>query len=124
MWATYAAYVNPTGLATSASLTNRKSRGRAHHQRSRYAVQNLKPYFSSREPATVRAEDLRDYLWHRQAQGAAKSTVEKELNLLSGTINFAREEWGWDIPSLAKSRRLRADFKDADSIRVRWITPA
>lgn len=87
-------------------------------ERSRYRIRNLKPFFGGRELAGLKAGDLRDYLRHRQDQGATRSTVKKEINLLAGAINFAREEWQWDIPPLPKSRRRRGELLELTWDRV------
>ena len=47
--------------------------------------------------ATGVANAVRDYVRLRMAEVAA-STVNRELNLLSGIFRYARKEWGYPLP--------------------------
>jgi integrase len=53
----------------------------------------------------------------RRSEGAKDSTIHRELSLLSATINYARREWGWEIPNPVSGRK-----PGQGEGRVRWIT--
>jgi integrase len=85
--------------------------------RDRYSAKRLYPVFTGRELRTLTPADIRAYIDSRKEAGAEAGTINRELGLLSSAFNYAREEWGWDIPNPAKGRRL----KEPEG-RVRWIT--
>jgi len=43
--------------------------------------------------------------------------VNREIALLSGAINYASRQWDWELPNVAKGRKLREGEG-----RVRWIS--
>ncbi|MGH8644168.1 MAG: tyrosine-type recombinase/integrase [Gammaproteobacteria bacterium] len=61
--------------------------------------------------------DVRNYIAQRKAEGAAASTINKEIGLLSSAINYARREWGWDLHNPASCCKQREPQG-----RVRWIS--
>jgi integrase len=63
--------------------------------------------------------DVRTYIAQRKAEGAAASTINKEVGLLSSAINYARREWGWNLLNPAERCKLREPEG-----RVRWLTRA
>jgi len=87
--------------------------------RDKNALDHLYPVFTGRDLGTLQQAEVRQYTNHRKAEGAAASTINKEVGLLSAAINYARREWGWDIPNPASGCRLKQPEG-----RVRWITRA
>jgi len=85
--------------------------------RDRYSAKNLFPVFTGRELSSIGPSDIRAYIDKRKADGTAHGTINREIGLLSAAINYARMEWGWDIPNPAQGRRLREPEG-----RTRWIT--
>ncbi len=63
------------------------------------------------------AVDARSYISLRKGQGVSPSTINRELALLSAAINYANREWDWNLPNVARGRKLREPEG-----RVRWIT--
>lgn len=87
--------------------------------RDRCSLKHLYPEFTGRDLNVVTAVDVRNYIARRKAEGAAASTINKEIGLLSSAINYARREWGWDLNNRASCCKQREPEG-----RVRWITRA
>ena len=85
----------------------------------RKRVRNLRPVFGGVVLNTLQASDIRDYICQRKSQGVSNATINREIALFSAAINYANREWDWEIPNVAKGRRL----KEAEG-RVRWLTRA
>lgn len=82
-----------------------------------YHMKPLYRWFSGRELATIQAADIRGYIDMRRKEGRSPATINRELDLLSAAINYARREWEWDIPNPVSGRKL----KEPEG-RVRWIS--
>jgi integrase len=85
-------------------------------ERDMYSAKRLYPTFTGRELQTLCPKDVRDYIGERRKAGAEPGTINREIGLLSSAINYARQEWDWDVPNPAQGRRLREPEG-----RVRWI---
>jgi len=85
--------------------------------RDRCSLKHLYPEFTGRDLNAVTAVDVRNYIAKRKVEGAAASTINKEIGLLSSAINYARREWGWDLNNPASCCKQREPEG-----RVRWIT--
>jgi integrase len=86
-------------------------------QRDKDALKHLYPVFSGRDLNTISAQEIRGYIALRRQEGAASSTINKEVGLFSSAINYANREWGWGIPNPARLCKQ----KEPEGI-VRWIT--
>jgi len=83
------------------------------------ALKHLYPVFTGRDLATLTTVEVRGYIAQRKAEGAAASTINKEVGLLSKALNYARREWGWELANPAQRCRQREPAG-----RVRWLTRA
>jgi integrase len=87
--------------------------------RDRMSAKHLYPVFTGRSLREIRAADVRKYIDNRKAEGAKPATINKEVGLLSAAMNYARQEWDWDILNPAAGRRLREPEG-----RLRWLARA
>lgn len=85
--------------------------------RDRNSLQHLYPAFTGREMGSITPSDVRQYIAHRKGEGAAASTINKEVGLISAACNYARREWDWDIANPAALCRQREPEG-----RVRWLS--
>ena len=85
----------------------------------RYALKQLYPFFTGRELATLTAQDIRAYIVSRREAGIFPATINRELSVLSSALNYARREWGWEIPNPTSGRKL-----PVPEGRVRWLSSA
>ena len=88
-------------------------------ERDRYSLKRLFPVFTGRDLRSLTAADIRGYIEQRRQEGAQPGTINREVGLLSSALNYARKEWGWDVPNPAQGRRLREPEG-----RVRWLSKA
>jgi integrase len=88
-------------------------------ERDRYALKRLYPFFTGRELATLTAQDIRAYIVSRREADIVPATINRELGVLSSALNYARREWGWEIPNPTSGRKL-----PVPEGRVRWLSPA
>ena len=87
--------------------------------RDRNSLQHLYPVFSGRNLGEISPGEVRRYIARRKSEGAAASTINKEVGLFSSACNYARKEWDWHIPNPAAQCRQREPEG-----RVRWISRA
>ena len=92
------------------------SRDKRAHDRDLYAAKKLTPFFQGRRLNDLGAADIQAYIDNRRAQGVGPGTINKELNLLSAALNYARRRLQWDVPNPIQSMRL----KEPEG-RLRWI---
>ncbi|MCF7985789.1 MAG: site-specific integrase [Thiohalocapsa sp.] len=85
----------------------------------RAAARQLHRAFTGVDLQAISDVDVRRYAEARRQQGAAASTVNKEVGLLSAAIGHANRQWGWRLQNPAKGCRLREPEG-----RVRWLTRA
>lgn len=85
--------------------------------RDKYSAKHLYRAFSGRDLASLLSSDIRAYIDARRVAGAQAGTINREIGLLSAALNYARQEWDWNIPNPAQGRRLREPEG-----RVRWLT--
>lgn len=85
--------------------------------RDRYSAKHLYRFFTGHQLESLRGSDIRAYIDARKSEGVTAGTVNREVGLLSAAINFARNQWDWDIPNPAMGKRLREPEG-----RDRWIT--
>lgn len=88
-------------------------------ERMGYAVQRLKPFFTGKTMERLRRSDVSAYIEKRKADGVGPATINRELDLLSAAINYARKRWEWDIQNPVSGMSLRLPEG-----RLRWISRA
>jgi integrase len=76
----------------------------------------LKEHFSSLEMDKLSPFHIRSYIDLRKQSGLQNSSINRELSLLSGAINYANREWDWELPNPIRGRRM----KESDG-RLRWL---
>ncbi len=88
-------------------------------ERAKYAIQRLMLFFTGRAMERLRRADVSAYIEKRKADGVGPYTVNRELDLLSAAINYARKHWEWDIQNPVSGMSLRQPEG-----RLRWISRA
>jgi len=83
------------------------------------AAQHLFPVFTERMMCQVQPLDIRQYIRMREDEGAAASTINKEIGLLSRAINYTNREWGMALYNPTQGCKRREPEG-----RVRWLTRA
>lgn len=91
-------------------------RRRTGQARIKAIARHLYLIFRGRVLNDLKTKDIRTYIRRREGEGAAASTINKEVGLLSAGINYACREWGWEIPNPAAGQKVREPEG-----RVRWI---
>ncbi len=87
------------------------------HVRDLCSMRHLLTHFREHRLSEISAVAVRTYIQKRRDEGAAASTVNKEVGLLSSAIGHARREWGWSLANPVQGNREREPAG-----RVRWIT--
>ena len=85
-------------------------------ERDRFSAKHLYQFFTGHQLEMLKGSTIRAYIQLRKSEGAAVGTVNREIGLLSSAINYARNEWDWDIPNPAMGKRLREPEG-----RIRWL---
>ena len=85
--------------------------------RDRAALLHLYPVFTERRLSEIRALDVRRYIRERQRAGAAASTINKEIGVLSRAIRWAIRELGLALENPVEGLKQREPEG-----RVRWLT--
>ena len=88
-------------------------------ERVKYVVQRLMPFFTGRAMEGLRRSDISAYIEKRKADGVGPATINRELDLLSAAINYARKRWEWDIQNPVSGMSLRLPEG-----RLRWLSRA
>ena len=83
------------------------------------AAQHLFPVFTECLWGHIQPLTVRHYIRDRQHQGAAASTINKEIGLLSRAVHYAYREWGMALSNPALGCKQREPEG-----RVRWLTRA
>ncbi len=83
----------------------------------RMRTRHLRRHFGGRVMNTLQPMDVREYITMRKDESVKNATINREIALLSSAINYANREWDWNIPNVAKGRKLKEDEG-----RTRWIT--
>ena len=89
------------------------------HQRDLYAAKRLTPFFQGKALNDVGPADIQAYIDKRGTEGVGPATVNKELNLLSAALTYARRRLQWDVPNPVEGMRLQPPEG-----RIRWIDNA
>ena len=83
----------------------------------RMRTRHLRRHFGGRVMNTLQPIDVREYIASRKGDGVRNATINREIALLSSAINYAIREWDWELPNVAKGRKLKEDEG-----RTRWIS--
>ena len=67
----------------------------------------LYPFFTGKALANIGGVEVRAYIAHRLDRGLAPGTVNKEISLMSGALNWAKQELDWELHNPWSSRFLR-----------------
>jgi integrase len=73
----------------------------------KYQIGNLRRYFGGVEIGAITGADVKGYIRHRQSQGRANATINRELAALSSAINYCNREWEWGLENPVKGRLTR-----------------
>ena len=73
----------------------------------KYQIGNLRRYFGGVEIGAITGADVKGYIRHRQNQGRANATINRELAALSSAINYCNREWEWGLDNPVKGRLTR-----------------
>lgn len=87
--------------------------------RDKAALLHLYPVFTGRLMVDIQPLDVRRYIRARQKAGAAASTINKEIGLLSRAIRWGYQEWGVALENPVAGLKQREPEG-----RVRWLTQA
>lgn len=84
-----------------------------------YVTKNLRSFFAGRELEKLKRADISAYIMKRKDDGVKPATINRELDVLSASINYAKKRWDWDIPNPV----LGMSLKEPEG-RLRWLTRA
>ena len=85
-------------------------------ERDLFSARRLTPFFQGKALNTMGPADVQAYIDQRRTQNVGPATINKELNLLSAALNFARRRLQWDVPNPVVGMRL-----SPPQGRIRWI---
>lgn len=83
------------------------------------ATRRLKPFFEGKVVEELRRSDIALYIEKRKADGISNATINRELDVLSAALNYARFKLEWEIANPVE----RMSLKEPEG-RLRWITRA
>jgi len=84
-----------------------------------YAVARLRRTFDGRIVERLRRSDISIYIEGRKADGVGPATINRELDVFSAAINYARKRWDWEMNNPCSGMSLREPEG-----RLRWISRA
>ena len=84
-----------------------------------YAVKRLQPFFTGKVLERLRRGDISGYIEKRKRDGVGPATINRELDMLSAAINYARKRWDWEMNNPVSGMSLREPEG-----RLRWISRA
>lgn len=84
-----------------------------------FAIKRLKGMFAGRVLEKIKRADISAYIAKRKGDGISNATINRELDVFSAAINYARKRWDWDIPNPVHGMSL----KEPEG-RLRWLTRA
>lgn len=85
----------------------------------RLHVRRLRQTFGGKEMERLAGTDIAAYIRKRKGEGVSSTTVNREMEVLSAAINYAKREWEWNLPNPVQGRML----KEPEG-RLRWLTHA
>lgn len=84
-----------------------------------YAVSKLQCVFAGRVMERLRRSDISTFIEARKREGVGPATINRELDVLSAAINYARKRWDWEMNNPCSGMSLREPEG-----RLRWISRA
>ncbi|UQI42696.1 tyrosine-type recombinase/integrase [Vreelandella venusta] len=72
-----------------------------------FQSKSLYRYFGDIEMGKITGADIKGYIRHRQSEGRANATINRELAALSSAINYCNREWEWGLDNPVKGRLTR-----------------
>lgn len=66
-------------------------------ERVAYAVRKLQGIFGGKTMERLRRSDVSTYIEARKKEGVGPATINRELDVLSAAINYARKRWDWEM---------------------------
>lgn len=88
-------------------------------ERTAFAVKRLQPYFTGMVLERLKRAGISGYIEVRKRAGVGPATINRELDMLSAAINYARKRWDWNIGNPCSGMSLREPEG-----RLRWISRA
>lgn len=82
-----------------------------------YAVKRLQPFFTGHVMETLSRAEISAYIGKRKQDGVGSATINRELDVLSASINYARVKWDWEMRNPVSGMSL----KEPEG-RLRWIS--
>jgi len=86
-------------------------------ERDLYSLKRLQPFFRERVLQSLDSYDIEAYIESRHEEGVTAGTINKELNLLSAALGYAKRRLRWNVPNPVEGMRLTEPEG-----RIRWIT--
>ncbi len=87
------------------------------HKDDKIHARQLTTSFAGADMRTLTPLDIRQHIQRRQDDGKTNATINRELALLSASINYYNKEYLDTLPNPTKGRKLKEP-----EARVRWLT--
>lgn len=84
-----------------------------------HAIKHLSRMFAGRTMETLKRSDIMAYIAMRKDEGVGPATINRELDVLSASINYAIRRWDWGLGNPVAGMSLKQPEG-----RLRWITRA
>lgn len=85
--------------------------------RLKWTIAYWKTHFGTIPVANITRRDLSRHIETRRIAGKSNSTINREISVLSSSINYAIRRWGWNIANPASGLYLKTPEG-----RLRWLT--
>lgn len=85
--------------------------------RLKWTIAYWKTHFGALPVSNITRRDLSLHIETRRIQGKSNSTINREISILSSSINYAIKRWGWNIANPASGLNLKTPEG-----RLRWLT--
>lgn len=83
------------------------------------AIKHLSRMFAGRTLETLKRADITAYIAMRKDEGVGPATINRELDVLSASINYATRRWDWNLTNPVAGMSLKQPEG-----RLRWISRA
>ncbi|MEN9481631.1 MAG: hypothetical protein RLZZ298_3026 [Pseudomonadota bacterium] len=93
--------------------------GRDHKSKERltWTLGYWKTHYGHHPVQDITKRQLSQHIETRRIQGKSNSTINREISILSASINYAIRRWGWNIQNPAAGLHLKTPEG-----RLRWLT--
>ena len=88
------------------------------HPRNLSIARTLTRSFTGRNMHEITTQDIRQYRAQRVTEGVKPDTVNREIGMLSASINYVNAEYGWRLENVAAGQKF-----SAGPGRLRWLSP-